>query len=112
MEIIALELILVYVVNVAARWFPWRVLPMLTKDGLLRREVAYVYGTAMIVLGYTVWAVSQDVVAGPTAAAVLVANALAGGAAVLTSRLIDALCELRAMRADEGDYEQAIQARE
>lgn len=112
MEIIVLEILLVYVVNVAARWFPWHLIAAWTHDGLLRREFAYVYGTASIVVGFSIWAMSQATITGRWATVVLIANALAAGAAVLTTRLIDALVELRAMRADEVDYEQALEARE
>lgn len=112
MEIIVLEVVLVYVVNVAARWFPWRVIPSWTRDGLLRREIAYLYGTGSIVLGFAAWALSQIAIPGVVAALVLVINAIAAGLAVCTTRLIDALVELRARQLDGEDYEQAIQARE
>lgn len=104
----------VALLNVAAHWFPWRVVPGAADEtGRLRRMLAYGYGVLTILAGMVGWAlacalVGRAMVSPWEAVGVLALVVLAAGAGTAAAYAIDAMAEARALAADIAEYEARI----
>jgi len=104
----------VALLNVAAHWFPWRVMPGAADErGRLRRMLAYGYGVLTILAGIVGWALAcvlagRLMVSPWEAVGVLALVVLAAGAGTAAAYAIDAMAEARALAADIAEYEARI----
>jgi len=104
--------LVVALLNVAAHWFPWQVLPgAMDDDGRLRRLLAYGYGSATILLGMVAVAVAwtcagRELVSPWLFVLVLAAVILAAGVGTLGSYLVDLAGEHQVLLLDVADLEE------
>ncbi len=104
--------VVVALLNVAAHWFPWQVLPgAMDDDGRLRRLLAYVYGTATILLGMVaaalLWTLAGRALVSPWLfVLVLAAVIAAAGAGTAATYLVDLAGEHQVLILDVADLEQ------
>jgi len=98
--------VVVALLQVAAHWFPWRVVPgAADAAGRLRRVWAYVYGTVTILLGMALWAGLWSLAGrGPCSPWVVVGGLAlviaAAGLGTLATYAVDAAAEARAVAMD------------
>ena len=106
--------VVVALLNVAAHWFPWSVIPGAPDaQGRLRRLPAYAYGTGTILAGMVALAIAWTA-AGRTqisvwmAVLLLALVILAAGTGTLGAYLADRAAEHRALVMDMADFEARI----
>jgi hypothetical protein len=106
--------VVVLLLNVAAHWFPWHVLPgAADKAGHLRRLLAYGYGVLTILAGMGGWAIvctlAGHVQISPWMAVVaLVLIVAAAGAGTIAAYAIDWAAEAKALSADVAEFERRL----
>jgi len=104
--------VVVALLNVAAHWFPWQVVPgAMDDEGRLRRLLAYGYGTGTILLGMVavalVWTLAgREVVSPWLFVLVLAAVMAAAGTGTVAAYWVDLAGEHRALVGDMADLEQ------
>jgi len=104
--------VVVALLNVAAHWFPWQVVPGAMDDkGRLRRLLAYAWGTGTILAGMVavalVWTLAgRDAVSPWLFVLVLAAMMAAAGAGTVVTYAVDLAGEHRALVEDVADLEQ------
>ena len=103
---------LILVVTGLALWgghhFPWHIIPGLTNEkGVLKRELAYVYGVGCILGGLACWCAYLGDWSWFWRVGLL---ALAAGVGTMLPRITKGEAERQAMTADREDREQALKS--
>ena len=109
---VVLVCLVVALLNVAAHWFPWQVLPgAMDEAGRLRRLLAYAYGTSTILLGMVAvavaWTCAGRVLVSPWLFVLVLAGViLAAGVGTMASYLVDLAGEHQVLLLDVADLEE------
>lgn len=92
---------------------PWAVLNLADDRGELHRVLAYGYGCTVILIGFVLWALMQaqtmPIVSVWLAVVFLIEDMAAAFCGIMLPRVIRWIHELRTLRDDVANYEQAIE---
>lgn len=108
---LVLVCVVVMLLNVAAHWFPWHVLPgAADKAGHLRRLLAYGYGVLTIVIGMVGWAAVciQGQVSPWMAVMALVLIVADAGIGTVAAYAVDLAAETKALADDVAEFERRL----
>jgi hypothetical protein len=106
--------VVVALLNVAAHWFPWHVIPGASDQaGHLRRLLAYGYGVLTIVIGMGGWAtvcmLTAHIQVSPWMAVLaLILIVVAAGAGTLAAYAVDLGAETKSLAADVAEFERRL----